>query len=104
MVEELTGTPQRWSYVEQNRSGDHICYYSDLRKIKAHYPAWDIARPLEEPRPAFVGPQPCATPLRRDLRACVPEPGLAGAAEDDMTGGAVSAICAARSSNRQDLP
>ncbi len=46
MVEELTGKAQRWSYVEQNRSGDHICYYSDLRKMKAHYPAWDIARPL----------------------------------------------------------
>jgi len=46
MVEELTGKAQRWSYVEQNRSGDHICYYSDLRKMKAHYPAWDITRPL----------------------------------------------------------
>jgi CDP-paratose 2-epimerase len=46
MVEELSGKPQRWSYVEQNRSGDHICYYSDLRKMKAHYPAWDITRPL----------------------------------------------------------
>jgi CDP-paratose 2-epimerase len=46
MVEDLSGKPQRWSYVEQNRSGDHICYYSDLRKMKAHYPAWDITRPL----------------------------------------------------------
>jgi CDP-paratose 2-epimerase len=46
MVEELTGKPQRRSYVEQNRSGDHICYYSDLRKMKAHYPAWHITRPL----------------------------------------------------------
>ncbi len=46
MVEELSGKPQRWSYVEQNRAGDHICYYSDLRKMKTHYPAWDITRPL----------------------------------------------------------
>ena len=46
MVEELSGKSQRWSYVEQNRSGDHICYYSDLRKMKTHYPAWDITRPL----------------------------------------------------------
>ena len=45
-VEDLTGKPQRWTYVEQNRSGDHICYYSDLRKMKEHYPAWDITRPL----------------------------------------------------------
>ena len=46
MVEEVTGKPQRWSYVVQNRAGDHICYYSDLRKMRAHYPAWDISRPL----------------------------------------------------------
>ena len=26
-------------YVEENRIGDHICYYSDLRKMRAHYPA-----------------------------------------------------------------
>lgn len=46
MVEELTGRPQRWTYVDQNRAGDHICYYSDLGKMKAHYPAWNITRPL----------------------------------------------------------
>lgn len=46
MVEEFTGRPQRWSYVDQNRAGNHICYYSDLRKMKSHYPAWDITRPL----------------------------------------------------------
>ena len=46
MVEQLSGKAQRWSYVEQNRVGDHICYYSDLRKMKAHYPAWGITRPL----------------------------------------------------------
>ncbi len=45
-VEGLTGKPQRWTYVPENRSGDHICYYSDLRKIKAHYSAWSIGRTL----------------------------------------------------------
>jgi CDP-paratose 2-epimerase len=34
--------------VEQNRIGDHICYYSDLRKMRAHYPKWDITLGLEE--------------------------------------------------------
>jgi CDP-paratose 2-epimerase len=48
MAEEISGLPQRWSYVEQNRAGDHICYYSDLRKMKTHYPAWDIRRPLAD--------------------------------------------------------
>ena len=48
MAEETTGRPMRWRYVAENRIGDHICYYSDLRKMRAHYPAWDIARPLAE--------------------------------------------------------
>ena len=26
--------------------GDHICYYSDLRKMKEHYPAWSITKSL----------------------------------------------------------
>jgi CDP-paratose 2-epimerase len=47
-VEEFTGKPQKYTYVEQNRVGDHICYYSDLRKMKTHYPAWSITRPLRE--------------------------------------------------------
>jgi CDP-paratose 2-epimerase len=32
--------------VDQNRIGDHICYYSDLRKITAHFPGWRITRSL----------------------------------------------------------
>ena len=36
-----------WRYVEENRIGDHICYYSDLRKMRAHYPAWDIGKNLD---------------------------------------------------------
>ena len=48
MLEELTGKPQRFTYLEQNRIGDHICYYSDLRKMKAHYPGWGITRSLRD--------------------------------------------------------
>jgi CDP-paratose 2-epimerase len=48
MVEELTGRKQVHTYVDQARRGDHICYYSDLRKMKAHYPGWDITVPLKE--------------------------------------------------------
>ena len=29
----------------QNREGDHICYISDLGKMRAHYPGWDIRVP-----------------------------------------------------------
>ena len=48
MVEELTGQPQKYTYLDQNRIGDHICYYSDLRKMKEHYPGWTITRPLRD--------------------------------------------------------
>jgi CDP-paratose 2-epimerase len=46
MAEQATGQPMRWQYVDENRIGDHICYYSDLRKMKAHYPAWNITKPI----------------------------------------------------------
>jgi CDP-paratose 2-epimerase len=48
MVENLTGKPQKYTYLEQNRIGDHICYYSDLSKMKGHYPGWDITRSLQD--------------------------------------------------------
>ncbi len=48
MVEELTGSPQRFTYKEENRIGDHICYYSDLRKMKQHFPQWRITRSLQD--------------------------------------------------------
>jgi CDP-paratose 2-epimerase len=47
MARQHTGQAMEWRYVDENRSGDHICYYSDLRKMKAHYPAWDITRTLD---------------------------------------------------------
>ncbi len=56
MVENLTGKKMRYQYVDKNREGDHICYYSDLRKMKAHYPAWGITISLEECLRQMVGP------------------------------------------------
>jgi len=47
MVEALSGKPMKFEYVDENRMGDHICYYSDLRKMKQHYPGWDITVPLD---------------------------------------------------------
>ncbi len=48
IAEKFTGRAQKYSYVEENRIGDHICYYSDLRKMRAHYPGWDLTRSLEQ--------------------------------------------------------
>ena len=28
------------TYDEQARIGDHICYYTDMAKFRAHYPGW----------------------------------------------------------------
>ena len=37
-----------WEYIDQNREGDHICYISDLSKMKAHYPSWNISKSLDD--------------------------------------------------------
>jgi CDP-paratose 2-epimerase len=31
-----------WSYMESNRSGDHIWWISDIQKFKSQYPNWDL--------------------------------------------------------------
>ena len=36
-----------YEYSDKNRIGDHICYISDLSKMKKHYPNWDITKNLE---------------------------------------------------------
>ena len=48
LVERMSGQAQRYTYVETNRIGDHICYYSDLGKMRSHYPGWDITITLEQ--------------------------------------------------------
>ncbi len=48
LTEKIIGKAQVHTYVDQNRIGDHICYYSDLRKMRAHYPAWDLTQSLED--------------------------------------------------------
>ncbi len=48
LVERLTGKKQIWNYQETPRIGDHICYYSDLGKLRGHYPDWGISVSLQE--------------------------------------------------------
>jgi CDP-paratose 2-epimerase len=48
ITESFTGKEQVYTYVDENRIGDHICYISDLSKMKEHYPNWDITISLEE--------------------------------------------------------
>ncbi len=46
LVEQMTGRKIAQEYCGQPRRGDHICYISNLRKLKSHYPAWNITRDL----------------------------------------------------------
>lgn len=47
IASSLSGKKMQFEYVDKNREGDHICYYSDLRKMKKHYPNWSITKSLE---------------------------------------------------------
>ena len=46
MAEAVTGRKMNWCYVDENRIGDHICYYSNLQKMEAHYADWKIVKTL----------------------------------------------------------
>jgi CDP-paratose 2-epimerase len=47
-VEALTGKKMEYEYVDQPRSGDHICYISDLSRFQSHYPKWSVTKSLDE--------------------------------------------------------
>jgi CDP-paratose 2-epimerase len=46
LIESISGKAMRYEYADQNRAGDHICYISNLAKMRAHYPGWNITRNL----------------------------------------------------------
>jgi CDP-paratose 2-epimerase len=46
-IEGLTGRKINWTYAEQARRGDHVCYISNLAKLKSHYPGWSVTRSLD---------------------------------------------------------
>jgi CDP-paratose 2-epimerase len=46
-IEALTGRKINWTYSEQARKGDHICYISNPAKLKSHYPGWSVTRGLD---------------------------------------------------------
>lgn len=46
-IEHRAGRKLNWRYCEEHRTGDHICYISDMRKFQSHYPEWKVTRPLD---------------------------------------------------------
>jgi CDP-paratose 2-epimerase len=47
-AEAVSGRRMIYDYVDKNREGDHICYISDLTKMRTHYPEWDITKSLDD--------------------------------------------------------
>jgi CDP-paratose 2-epimerase len=60
-IEMLAGMGHKlnWTYKDQNRIGDHICYVSDLAKLRSHFPHWKLeyglTRILEEIVARYAG-------------------------------------------------
>ena len=48
LAEAVSGQKMIWEYVDKNREGDHICYISDLTKMKTHYQNWSITKSLND--------------------------------------------------------
>ncbi|MEM2956119.1 MAG: NAD-dependent epimerase/dehydratase family protein [Candidatus Pacearchaeota archaeon] len=44
ILEKDFGLKLNYEYIDKNRVGDHICYYSDMSKFKKDYPNWKISR------------------------------------------------------------
>lgn len=55
LIERHSGKRPQVTYSETNRIGDHICYYSDIRKLKSHYPEWGLTYNLEQITVEMVG-------------------------------------------------
>jgi CDP-paratose 2-epimerase len=45
-ISQLSGRPMEYEYVDKHREGDHICYFSDLSKMRADYPGWELTKSL----------------------------------------------------------
>ncbi len=46
--ERMSGNKLNYSYLEDNRIGDHIWYVSDVRKFQSHYPDWKYDYSIED--------------------------------------------------------
>jgi CDP-paratose 2-epimerase len=47
-IEKVSGRRPNLIYSEKNRVGDHICYYSDLSKLRTDYPDWKLKYSLDQ--------------------------------------------------------
>jgi CDP-paratose 2-epimerase len=55
LIRQRTGKTPQLTYSPKNRVGDHICYYSDLTKLRGHYPGWNLTYSLPRIVDEIVG-------------------------------------------------
>jgi len=48
LICQITGKRPKLTYSDTNRIGDHICYYTDLRKFQRDYPGWQMTYDLPQ--------------------------------------------------------
>lgn len=46
LLEERLSRVIRWKYEDTARRGDHICYISDLTRLRTDFPDWEISQSL----------------------------------------------------------
>lgn len=54
-LKDLTGKTLDYDYRAEPRVGDHICYITNLKKLRSHYPSWDLSYPLDRIIEEMVG-------------------------------------------------
>jgi CDP-paratose 2-epimerase len=47
-LEHGFGRSLTWEYVDEPRRGDHVCYISDLTRLRTDYPGWEVTVSLDE--------------------------------------------------------
>lgn len=47
-LEAHTGKKMNYTYSDRARTGDHICYYSNLARMQADYPQWQLRYGIAE--------------------------------------------------------
>lgn len=47
-IQRISGKPMQFEYVDQPRKGDHMCYISNLARMKTRFPQWEISKNLDD--------------------------------------------------------
>ena len=48
LLDSKFGLKLNYTYKDSNRTGDHICYYTDMGKFKKDYPEWKLTKNIED--------------------------------------------------------